>query len=130
MSKGPRQVAPYAVRMQQARRVLANEERAAIVHHCLTTIYQAAAVALNEQFGFGPERVERFRDTLNAVMLDFGVLQDDTDTDYAMGALERRYKQIMERRGSDAKEEPPKGVNDRDGSDQIQPGTAGSGGGV
>lgn len=120
MKKGPKQMAPYAVRMQQARRVLANEERAAIVHHCLTTIYQAAAVALNEQFGFGPERVERFRDTLNAVMLEFGVLQDDTDTDYAMGALERRYRQIIpEGVEANGQEEPPKGHNGGDGTDRL-----------
>lgn len=50
---------------------------------------------MNEEFGFGAERVERFRDKLNETMLEFGVLQDDTDTDYAMGALERRYQQIM-----------------------------------
>lgn len=107
MKKGPKQVAPYAVRMQQARLILANEERAAIVHHCITTIYQAAAIALNEQFGFGQERVERFRDALNGVMLDFGVLQDDTDTDYAQGALERRYKQIVPEGAEENEQEEP-----------------------
>lgn len=93
--KGPSQMVPYAVRMQHAKNLLADEERKAIVHHCLTTIYQAAAVTLNDEFGFGVERVERFRDKLNDTMLEFGVLQDDTDTDYAMGALERRYQQIV-----------------------------------
>lgn len=93
--KGPAQMVPYAVRMQQAKYVLADEERKALVHHCITMIYQASAVALNEEFGFGAERVERFRDKLNKTMLEFGVLQDDTDTDYAMGALERRFEQIM-----------------------------------
>ena len=96
--KGPAQMVPYAVRMQHARSVIADEERKALVHHCLTTIYQASAVALNDEFGFGAERVERFRDKLNETMLEFGVLQDDVDTDYATGALERRYQQIMERR--------------------------------
>lgn len=93
--KGPAQMVPYAVRMQHAKYVLAKEERSIIIHHCLTTIYQAAAVALNEEFGFGAVRVERFREKLNATMLEYGVLQGDTDTDYAMGALERRYEQIM-----------------------------------
>lgn len=93
--KGPSKMVPYAVRMQHAKYVLADEERKALVHHCITMIYQASAVALNEEFGFGAERVERFRDRLNETMLEFGVLQDDTDTDYAMGALERRYQQIM-----------------------------------
>lgn len=63
--KGASQPLPYAVRIQQGKRLLEDTERQAIVHHCLTT------------------------------MLEFGVLQDDTDTDYAMGALERRYEQIM-----------------------------------
>lgn len=94
--KGTSQPVPYAQRIKQQRMIMANEERRAVVHHCLTTIYQAAAVALNEEFGFGKERVEKFRDKLNDVMLEFGVLQDDTDTDYAMGTLERRYKQIVE----------------------------------
>lgn len=93
--KGPAQMVPYAVRVQHAKYVLEEEERKALVHHCLVTIYQSAAVALNEEFGFGKDRVERFRDKLNETMLEFGVLQDDTDTDYALGALERRYKQIM-----------------------------------
>lgn len=104
--KGASQPLPYAVRIQQGKRLLEDTERKAIVHHCLTTIYQAAAVALNEEFGFGSERVERFRDKLNETMLEFGVLQDDTDTDYAMGALERRYEQIM-----------GKGVDDAGGHD-------------
>lgn len=92
--KGPAQMVTYAVRMQHAKNILADEERKALVHYCLTTIYQAAAVALNDEFGFGAKRVERFRDKLNKTMLEFGVLQDDADTDYAAGALERRYKQI------------------------------------
>lgn len=93
--KGPAQMVPYSARMKQAKNILADEERKALVHHCITMIYQASAVALNEEFGFGSERVERFRDKLNETMLEFGVLQDDTDTDYAMGALERRHQQIM-----------------------------------
>lgn len=99
--KGMAQPVPYAVRMQQAKHFLSDEERKAIVHHCLTTIYQASAVALNEEFQFGKDRVERFRDKLNETMLEFGVLQDDTDTDYAMGALERRYQQIVGKEGAE-----------------------------
>ena len=98
--KGPSQMVPYAVRMQHARSIIADEERKALVHYCLTTIYQAAAVALNDEFGFGAERVERFRDKLNETMLEFGVLQDETDTDYAPGAVERRYLQIVGSEGA------------------------------
>ena len=85
----------YAAKLMAQKSRLSNEERGRIVHHCLTTIYQAAAIALNEEYGFGVERIERFRDKLNDTLLEFGALQDDTDTDYAMGALERRYTQIM-----------------------------------
>lgn len=100
--KGPSQQVPLAVRMQMGKRMLTDQEQKAIVHHCLTTIYQASAVALNEEFGFGSERIVRFRDKLNETMLEFGVLQDDTDTDYAIGALERRYEQIMGKGVDDA----------------------------
>lgn len=100
--KGPSQPVPYAVRVQKAKSIIADEERKALVHHCITTIYQASAVALNDEFGFGSERIERYRDKLNETMLEFGVLQDDTDTDYAMGALERRYQQIMKYEGSES----------------------------
>lgn len=85
----------FAAQIVAAKKAISNQERKAIVKHCLTTVYQAAAIGLNEEFGFGAERIERFRDKLNDTLLEFGVLQDDTDTDYAMGALERRYSQIM-----------------------------------
>lgn len=42
--------------------------------------------------------MERFRGKLNETMLEVGVLQDDTD--YVTGALEPRYKQIMDNGGS------------------------------
>ena len=93
--KGPSQPQPYAVRMAATKKAISDQERQAILHHCLVTIYQASAVALNEGFGFDTELIERFRDKLNDTLLEFGVLQDDVDTDYAVGVLERRYKQIM-----------------------------------
>lgn len=93
--KGASQPLPYSMRLQQQKRMLTDREQKAIVHHCLTTIYQASAVALNEEFGFGKERIEKYRDKLNDTMLEFGVLQDDVDTDYAIGSLERRYQQIV-----------------------------------
>lgn len=93
--KGPSQKQPYAARLMAAKAVVSDQQRQQIVHHCLTTVYQASVIALNEEFGFGAERIERFRDKLNDTVLEFGVLQDDVDTDYAVGALERRYKQIM-----------------------------------
>ena len=37
--KGMSQPLPYAQRMQLERRILGDEERKAIVHHCLTTVY-------------------------------------------------------------------------------------------
>ena len=85
----------YAAKLIAAKAAISDQQRQAIVHHCLTTIYQASAAALNEEFGFGQERIERFRDKLNETLLEFGVLQDNVDTDYAVGTLERRYKQIM-----------------------------------
>ena len=74
---------------------LKEEERKALTRWCLATIYQASAVALNEQFGFGPDRIAKFRETLEATIVEYGDLLDGVDEDYADGALERRYLQIM-----------------------------------
>lgn len=85
----------YAAKLQAQRAHLRNEERAELIHRLLTTIYQSAAVTLNEEFGFGPERIVRFRDGLNRVIVEYGALMDGTDVDYADGKLEQRYKAIM-----------------------------------
>lgn len=124
------------------------------------TLQQAldmAIITLNRSFGFGPERnrkfgndfMETFREYAKACVADG---QDDEEIVYTKSLVDRALMAAMgeiipfdERyapenlyfrdsldKGVDerAKEEPPKGVDDRDGSDQIQPGTAGSGGGV
>ena len=59
------------------------------------TIYQASAIALNDQFGFGRERISRFRDAMEAVINEYGVLMDGADADYADGKLANRYESIM-----------------------------------
>lgn len=85
----------YAAKLQAQRHYLKNEERAELIHRLLTTIYQSAAVELNEEFGFGADRIVRFRDGLNRVIEEYGVLMNEVDADYADGKLEQRYKQIM-----------------------------------
>ena len=89
----------YAAKLQAKRVHLRNEERADLIHRILTTVYQASAVALNEQFGFGADRISRFRDAMEQTIIEYGAMLDDVDADYADGKLSKRYEQIM---GDDA----------------------------
>ena len=52
-------------------------------------------VALHEVYGFGPERISRFRDGMEAVIMEYGGLMDETDADYADGKLAQRYEAIV-----------------------------------
>ena len=89
----------YAAKLQAQRVHLRNQERADLIHRILTTVYQASAVALNEQFGFGADRISRFRDAMEQTIVEYGALLDSVDADYADGKLAQRYEQIM---GDDA----------------------------
>ena len=89
----------YAAKLRAQRVRLLNSERAELIHRILTTVYQASAVALNEQFGFGAERISRFRDAMEQTIIEYGAMLDDVDADYADGKLSKRYEQIM---GDDA----------------------------
>ena len=80
----------YAVKLMAAKGAVSRAERAAI-----TTVFQASAVALNEQFGFGPERIARFREGMERTINEYGVMLDAADADYADGKLEQRYRRIM-----------------------------------
>ena len=72
----------YAAKITAARSALKNAER-------------ASAVALNEQFGFGADRIARYRDAMEKTIIEYGALMDSTDAEYADGKLEERYLQIM-----------------------------------
>ena len=85
----------YAAKLMAAKGAVTAHQRAALVHRCLTTVYQASAVALHEVYGFGPDRIERFRDAMEAVILEYGDLMDNVDADYADGKLDERYRKIM-----------------------------------
>ena len=85
----------YAAKIQAQRAHLRNEEREKLIHRILTTVYQESAVALNEQFGFGADRIEKYRDAMDAIICEYGELGDGADWDYADGKLEQRYAQIM-----------------------------------
>ena len=43
----------------------------------------------------GPERISRFRDGMEAVIMEYGGLMDEADVDYADGKLAQRYETIM-----------------------------------
>ena len=85
----------YAAKIVAAKRAVAEEERKAIIERCLTTMYRASAVALNNRHKFGPKMIADFRDELEAVIAEYGGLMDGTDVEYADEKLEQRYKQIM-----------------------------------
>ena len=84
----------YAAKLQAQRVRLRNSERAELIHRILTTAYQASAVALNEQFGFGADRIEKFRMALDKTIREYVELGNGADWDYADGKLEQRYEQI------------------------------------
>ena len=85
----------FAGKLIAVKAALTQQQKAALIHRVLTTVYQASAIALNEQFGFGAERISRFRDGMESVIQEYGVLLDDTDADYADGKLAQRYEAIM-----------------------------------
>lgn len=85
----------YAAKITAARSAMKNAERAELVHRVLTTVYQASAVALNEQFGFGADRIAKYRDAFEKTIIEYGALMDSADAEYADGKLEERYQQIM-----------------------------------
>lgn len=85
----------FAAKMMAAKAALSMQERQALIHRVLTTVYQASAVALHEEFGFGPERITRFRETMEAVIMEYGDLLSGTDADYADGKLEEQYNKIV-----------------------------------
>ena len=85
----------YAAKLQTNRIRMKNNERAELIHRILITVYQASAVALNEQFGFGADRIARFRDSTEHIIIEYGALLDSADAEYADCKLEQRYKRIM-----------------------------------
>ena len=85
----------YAAKLVAAKAALSQEAKKALVHRCMTTIYQAAAIALNEEHGFGPDRITRFRDKMEKIIIEYGGLMEDTDAEYADSNLEEAYLRIM-----------------------------------
>lgn len=85
----------YAAKITAARSAMKNAERAELVHRVLTTVYQSSAVALNEQFGFGADRIAKYRDAFEKTIIEYGALMDSADAEYADGKLEERYQQII-----------------------------------
>ena len=85
----------YAAKMMAAKAAMSQDQKKALIHRCLTTIYQASAVALNNEFGFGPDRITRFREAMENVINEYGVEMQETDAEFADGKLEEAYLRIM-----------------------------------
>lgn len=86
----------YAKKLTAVRSAINQAERQALVHRCITTIFQASAVALNEEFGFGADRLLRFKEAMEKIVTEYGDLMHGADVDYADDKLEQAFKRIME----------------------------------
>lgn len=86
----------YAKKLMAAKQAISYVERQNIVHRCIETIFFASAIALNQEFGFGSERIMRFKETMEKVVNEYGDLASGADTEYADGKLEEAFKKIME----------------------------------
>lgn len=86
----------YAKKLTAVRSAINQAERQALVHRCITTIFQASAVALNEEFGFGADRLLRFKEAMERIVNEYGDLMHGADVDYADDKLEQAFKRIME----------------------------------
>ena len=81
----------FAAKMVCASAALRADEKQAIVRQVTDKVFMLASVALNEEFGFGPDRQERFRSAFEREVLQYGDLMSDADADYADGKLEQSY---------------------------------------
>ena len=85
----------YAAQLMAIKAAMSQDEKRALIRRILTTIRQAEAVALNNEFGFGAERIARFRDALDHTIIEYGVELDNNDAEYADANLEEAYLRIM-----------------------------------
>ena len=86
----------YARKLTAAKSAISYAEKQNIIRRCINTIFFASAVALNEQFGFGAERIMRFKEAMEKIVDEYGALADGADTEYADAKLEEAFKRIME----------------------------------
>ena len=85
----------YAKKLTAVKSAINYAERQALVHRCVTTLFQASAVALNEEFGFGADRLTRFKEAMESVIEEYGVLMHGADVDYADDKLAEAFNRIM-----------------------------------
>lgn len=117
--KGPKQMAPYAVRMTRAKEIIGTEERLALIRYMMHIMDFAFVIALSDEFGFGADRARKVEKRVDEIIVEFGVLQDGTDTDYALGALERRYRQVIPEEMEHEQEEPAEDNTGGHGADGL-----------
>lgn len=85
----------YAVKLMAMKAAMSVDEKRMLVRRNMTTIYHGAAIALNNEFGFGAERIARFHDALDKTLVEYGVEMDNNDVEYADAKLEEAYLRIM-----------------------------------
>lgn len=85
----------YAKKIKLAKNIIKASERREIISRTVDIMLKASVVALNQEFQFGGTRAHRYRKTLEAVLLEYGALQESADVDYADGKLDQAYDQIL-----------------------------------
>lgn len=106
MKKGPKQVAPYAVRMQRAQTLLKEEEKRQLVHNVVTLMDYAFVIAMADEHDFDADDARRTERRVDAILNEFLGIEKDVDIDYASGVLERRYRQVIPEEMDYEQEEP------------------------
>lgn len=85
----------YAAKLQAQRVTIKNVERAALVHRVADMIGKAYAVELNDEFGFGRDRIKKVQNGVDSIIIECEALANGVDWGYADGKLDERYKKIM-----------------------------------
>lgn len=70
-------------------------EKRALIRFVGQKCLDVMTVALNEEYGFGADRLNRLSASFAAIMDEYGGMVD-TDAEYADEKLRQRVKQIME----------------------------------
>lgn len=68
----------------------------AAVHWSEQNMMDLAALVLNEQFGFGADRLEKFNRAMETMHDEFATIwnSDTADTEYSKAVLDRKLKEI------------------------------------
>lgn len=58
----------YANKLMAMKGAVSQAQRQVIIHRCIETVYYSSAIALNEEFSFGPDRIAQFRAKMEKIV--------------------------------------------------------------